>query len=147
MSDQQRPKKDKKKHLRPRLRAMRGARGGGKRGGLMNQPCKGENLRDRYGFNTPAGCGGFIASRIPPGPGGSITWVLRRPQTAPRARKWTPEVAKERPETPKVSPEDLQNGTIVGLTGPKWVPRWSQRGTSGTCWIGILFSAKCFAQF
>ena len=52
-------KKTKKKHLRLRLRAMRGARGGGKRGGLMNQPCKGENLRDRYGFNTPAGCGGF----------------------------------------------------------------------------------------
>ena len=52
-------KKTKKKHLRPRLRAMRGARGEGKRGGLMNQPCKGENLRDRYGFNTPAGCGGF----------------------------------------------------------------------------------------
>ena len=77
----------------------------------------------------------------------SITWVLRRPQTAPRATKWTPVAPQKFPETPKVSPEHLQNGIFVSLMGPKWVPRRSQRGTSGTCWIGILFSAKFFVQF
>ena len=79
--------------------------------------------------------GYFIASRIPPGAGGSIARnhslvifaagmnevhrATRRPQTAPRASKCIPQVPKGRPETRKGSPEDFPNGIIVALMGPK----------------------------
>ena len=73
--------------------------------------------------------------------------VVQGPEKDPRGRKKTPEAAKEHPETPKVVPEDPRNANIVGLMGPNCVPRRSQRGTSGTCWIGIPFSAKFFVKF
>ena len=95
---------------------------------------------------APEGVAGFNRFAHSAWPGLKHNMCPQKAAKAPRARKWTPVAAKKRPETPKVSPEDLQNGTIVGLIGPKWFPRWSQRGTSGTCWIGILFSAKFFVR-